>query len=129
MKNNNGVNMQNRRAAGESFPEYRARVLAVNKEIKARLRGTFAHVSSQPVTIGIIGKNAEDDKQVAAGRIRGIELITLKGSVRDRFGRLTRTGEQLRIGRTKGVTFVRTDKVKLSEPKRPGPSAPCPACR
>ena len=54
----------------------------------------FAHVSSQIVTIPVVGADPAADRAVLAGQLRDAVLVTLPD------------GTQFRRARTKGSTFV-----------------------
>ena len=68
------------------------------------------HVSTTPVQLPAAGVDPAVDAAVLAGRYKDLKLVTLPGRGRDMFGRPVGTGEQLRIGRTKGVSFRYPDR-------------------
>lgn len=85
--------LSNARHAGESFANYKARRTLVNKQLRRQLRGTFAHVSAQIVTLPALGVDPAADRAVIAGQYRNVSLITLPD------------GKEARRAVTKGVTF------------------------
>ena len=97
--------LQNHRGHAESFRAYRARRRATNKALKLRLKGRLAYVSTEPVTLPLLGVDAKVDEAVLQGRLADVKLITLPGPIKNRLGQRVGTGQQVRIGRTKGVTF------------------------
>lgn len=66
-----------------------------------RPQGTMTHVSTRPVMLPPVGVDSQVDRAVLAGQYRDVELVTLTG------------GKQIRVGRTKGVTYWR-------HPRTPG---------
>lgn len=88
--------LSNARMTGEPFPAYQARRRAVNEAVRTHLAGRMAHVSSSPVVLPLPGVDSQADAQVLAGRYRDAKLVTLPG------------GKQIRVARTKGISYVRS---------------------
>jgi hypothetical protein len=78
---------------GEGFAQYRARRTAINKQIKAYLRGRMVHVSTETAILPPAGVDAQVDRQILEGRLRDVERVIRKD------------GTVVRVGRTKGVTW------------------------
>ena len=89
--------LSNARHPGEDFKTYRARLKAVALQLKAYLKGQFAHVSSQIVHLPMIANeaNLQFDEAIKRGLYRDVVRYT------------TATGEIMRVGRTKGATYRR----------------------
>lgn len=87
----------NHRQPGESFIDYKARLRFAQRMVKTHLNGKFIHVSSR-----LVNCIAGDELNEAIRR----------GDLRDVFetGRLDEHGKMRCIARTKGVTYVRTDR-------------------
>ena len=99
----------NHRMAGEPFKAYQARCRAVNKAIKLHLRGRLVHKASEPVALPLPGVNTEADRAVLSGHFRDVKLIHPPVSLPWPHGPRNPKprGTQLRLGRTKGVTYRR----------------------
>lgn len=100
---------QNHRDIGESFENYRARLRHVNREIKQRLRGQLMFVSSSPVTLPMTTEDLKVDAQIEQGLLRDVRIVTPPSGKRDRFGRVLPGSKQIRIGRTKGQTYIKAE--------------------
>lgn len=87
--------LSNARQPNESFAAYKKRRRAVNRTLRLKLRGTLAFVSTEPRVIPPIGIDAAADRAVLAGKLRDCVLVTRPD------------GEQVRVCRTKGVTYRR----------------------
>lgn len=81
------------RGADESQAAYRARRRQSQAVIAAHRKGTFAVVSTKPVQLPAAGVDSQVDEAVLRGHYKDLKVVTLK------------TGEQIRVGRTKGETF------------------------
>ena len=81
------------RAKGESVADYKARRHQSAAVIAGNRRGTMTHVATEPVQLPVAGVDSRVDEAVRRGLYKDLRVVTLK------------TGEQIRIGRTKGETF------------------------
>lgn len=81
------------RAKDESLAAYRARRRHSAAVIAGNRRGTMSHVSTEPVRLPLAGVDSRVDEAVLRGLYTDLQVVTLK------------TGEQIRIGRTKGETY------------------------
>lgn len=91
--------LQNHRGHAESMAAYRARRAKVNAAVQIHLGGRFAHVSSRPATLPVLRVDPRADEAVLRGLYRDMQVVTLPG------------GKQVRVGRTKGVTFRYPDRA------------------
>lgn len=91
--------LTNERHVGESFEDYRARRKVTAKVIKARLRGTLAHVSAK---VGVIPEDAWTQEHVDAA-LHG-KLV--------RMGTAVVGGKAVNLVRDKGTTYRKPKEVK-----------------
>lgn len=83
----------NARLPGEDFKAYRARLRTVSAGIKRYLRGTMVCATASAVTLPLPGVDSQADEAVLRGQFRDVALLTLPD------------GKQIRVARTKGVTY------------------------
>ena len=85
----------NHRMAGETFKAYRARLRTVAKAIKLYLKGRLAHKASTPAELPLPGVDSRADEAVLRGQYRDAVTVTRPD------------GKQIRLARTKGVSYRR----------------------
>ena len=85
--------LSNARHPGEKFAAYRARRQTTRRQVDAYLRGKMVHESTRIVQLPLLGDDVEIDRAVIAGQFRDAALRTLPD------------GKQVRVARTKGVTY------------------------
>lgn len=98
--------LNNARQPGESYKNYRARRKLAHRPLANVLSGRFCHVATKIVTLPPAGADEQVDKEVERGLYRDLVSVMQKD------------GKEIRVGRTKGETYLHPTKIKLPDVKR-----------
>ena len=88
------------RLPGESMLEYKERRQGVEKAVNKYLKGQYAVVSTKPVVLKAKGVDEKLDEAIQQGQFRNIANA------------VKNDGTEVRIGRTKGVTYRKPKEMK-----------------
>ncbi len=101
------------RRPGEDPIEYRERRRAGNRAVRDALRGRLAFISSEPVQLPVIGVDSQIDEAVRRGFYRDLKVVQVPPPrLAPPHGPkiVAEVPKEIRIGRTKGETFVRNNR-------------------
>jgi hypothetical protein len=104
----------NHRVPGEKFTAYRARLRAVAKAIKQRLKGKLFFESSRIVSLPVVGIDKEADKLVIEGKFRDPQVV-IAPPPRLPWPHGPRESasapKEIRLARTKGESYTTTPYI------------------